>query len=131
MRPLNDYPTSWGNVRASIFPHNGPANYTQMGAIAGTIPVTNGDLLQDVEGGLKYFHMVLPGVTDDGCFLVVPVQVVGSFPQPLGPSRTYRLRWMAMVTAVIGGQAQVAGTEATAGTNLSAERVRLLAIGAK
>ena len=56
----------------------------------------------------------------------IPVTVSNANGQP---ATTYRLRWIARVTATVGGQAQTAGTEAVATTNLSAEIVRLRAIG--
>jgi hypothetical protein len=41
----------------------------------------------------------------------------------------WQLVWISLTTATVGGQAQTAGQEAVAGTNLSAFTVRLTAIG--
>ncbi len=130
MRPFDGYPDSWGAKRSSVFPHAGPASYTQVTATAGTVPVTGGDTVSGPEAGMKYFDLIVGGITDDGAFLVeaIPVTVstiVG------GPSQTYKLRWISRVTATVGGQSQTAGAEATAATDLSGETVRLLAIGPK
>jgi hypothetical protein len=101
-----------------------------MTIVAGTVPVVGGDTVQAVQAGMKYFDKVEGGQTDDGAFTVqaVPVSVSAIIG---GPSKTYRLRWISNVTALVGGQNQTAGQEAVAATNLSAETVRLMAIGPK
>ena len=129
-RPLDGYPTPFGSSKISIFPHNGPASYVQVTATAGTVPVTGGDTVSASEAGLKYFDDVDGGPTDDGAFMVEAIpttitNIVG------GPSTTFKLRWISRVTATVGGQAQTSGNEVVAGTNLSAEIVRLQAIGPK
>src|SRR6185437_10569874 len=133
MRPLDGYATSWGSTRASVFPHSGPSSYTQVSATAGTVPATGGDTVQAIEAGLKYFdHLPSGGVlTDDGAFLVYPFPRTASSPQPNGPFASFGLKWIAQVTATVGGKAQTAGSEAVAATNLSGETVRLLGIGPK
>jgi len=131
MRPLDGFPTSFGSERAAIFPHAGPASYTQVVATAGTVPATGGDSCAGSECGLKYFDQVAAGLTDDGAFLVIPFPRVASHPQPSGPYATYGLKWVSQVTATVGGQAQTAGAEAVAGTNLTGEVVRLIALGPK
>ncbi len=131
LRPLDGYPGSWGYQKVAVFPHPGPASYVPITATAGTIPATGGDTVQAIEAGLKFFDKVDGGYTDDGCFSVVAIPVSSSAAQPGAPTTTMRLKWIAQVTATIGGQAQTAGSEAVAGTNLSAETVRLLGIGPK
>lgn len=130
LRPFDGYPDSWGAQRASVFGHAGPASYVQIVSVAGTVPVTGGDTVEAVEAGLKFFDKVDAGQSDDGAFSVraipvTPSQLVG------GPSRTYKLQWIANFTGAFGGQAQVAGTEVIAATNLSTVLVRLLGIGPK
>ncbi len=46
---------------------------------------------------MKYFDLIVGGVTDDGAFLVeaIPVTVSAIIG---GPSQTYKLRWIARVT---------------------------------
>lgn len=129
-RPLDGYPDSFGSHRASVFPHAGPASYTQITATAGTVPATGGDTVQSIEAGLKYFDYLAAGITDDGAFLVValPVTITNIVG---GPSTTYKLWWISRVSALVGGQMQTAGAEAVAATNLSAEIVRLFALGPK
>lgn len=126
MRPLDGYPTSWGSSRASVFPHAGPASYTQI--TYG--PLANGDLVHASEAGLKYLDGLDGGATDSGNFSVIAIPTQPS-PGPGGACQTYRLKWIAMRTAAIGGQNQTVGTEAVATTDLSAEIVRLTAIGPK
>lgn len=132
-KALDGYPTSWGSSRACVWGHSGPASYTQVTILAGTIPVTGGDTAQAVEACLKYFDKVYGGMTDDGSFIVTPIPVtITPLTSTVGAaSKTYKLRWVSNVTATVGGQAQTAGSEAVAGTNLSAQTVRLSAIGPK
>ncbi len=128
-RPLDGYPDSWGAHRASVFGHAGPTSYVQV--TYG--PVAGGDVAVASEAGLKYFEYLDSGVTDTGNFLVqsIPTQPSTGAPLGQGAAVNYRLRWIAQRTATIGGQAQTAGSEAVATTNLSAEVVRLLAVGQK
>lgn len=127
-RPLDGYPTSWGSNRVSIFPHTGPASYTQItyGPLAG------GDIVQaGPEAGIKFFDKVEGDMTDSGNYSVRACPINPSS-GPVGqPSTTYRLKWFAERTAALGGQNQTAGTEVVAATVLSGEIVRLKAIGPK
>lgn len=136
MRPMDCSPDAWGAHRASIFPHAGPTSYTQV--TNGTAPAvaTGGDTVQAVEAGMKLFDLVLGGICDSGDFRVdaMPVSVSGLVSGqvlPATPTTTYKLKWTALRTATIGGQAQTINTQAAASTNLSAEIVRLLGIGPK
>lgn len=129
MRPFNDYPTSWGSSRASIWGTVGPASYTRItvGALA-----TDGQQIEAVSFGMKFLDFVTGGLTDSGRFLVVAVPRSPTVGANQSASRaTYALKWIAQVTAVVGGQAQTAGTEAAATTDLSGETIRLLGIGPK
>jgi len=113
---------------------NGPASYTQV--TPGAVP-SGGQVIDAVGFGLKLFDHVLYGVTDTGQFAIeaIPVTptVVPAAGAPIGNSAgpQYRLRWIARVTAAVGGQNQTAGTEAVAATDLSSQRVRLMAFGPK
>lgn len=129
-RPLDSYPDAWGAHRSSVFPHAGPTSYTQVTITPGTVPATGGDTVQAIEAGFKYFDVVVGGMTDDGAFYVqaIPTTVTNIVG---GPSLTYKLRWIAQKTATYGGQAQTAGSEAAATTNLSTFTVRLFAVGPK
>jgi hypothetical protein len=133
MRPFNGYPDAWGSKPVSIFPHSGPASYTQV--TNGTPPVVGGDVVTAAEAGMKNFDLLSDGVTDSGRFRVeaIPVtsSVTGQNSSSLSgiPATTYRLRWIATFTGAFGGQAQVVNTEAIAATNLSTETVRLQGFG--
>lgn len=134
MRPFDGYPTSFGNIRASVFPHAGPASYTQMVINAAAAVVTPGDTIEAVEAGMKYFDRVSGGTTDDGIFEVKIFRsaVLSTSGSSLGPPVTkVYAQWNALKTGVFGGQAQVAGTEAAAATNLSTFVVALEALGPK
>jgi hypothetical protein len=133
LRPFNGYPDSWGSKKVTLFPHAGPASYTQV--TNGGPPVTGGDVVQAVEGGLKNLDFLSDGVSDDGRFRVeaIPVtsSVTGINSSSLSgiPATTYRLRWIATFTGAFGGQAQTANTEVVAATNLSTVTVRLQGFG--
>lgn len=128
MRPLMGFPTSMGNMRASVFPHRGPASYTQV--TAGTAPAlsTGGDTVSVREAGMKNFVAVWPvGLSDSGTYRVEVVQdavsgVVGSDSPSAGqPTDSVRLRWVVVST----------GSEAAGAADLDAEIVRLAAWGSK
>lgn len=134
-RPLADYPSSVGAQLHAVFPHVGPTSYTRVTAVPGTIPAVGGDRVLAAEAGLKQFDWLDNGVSDDNCWTVTGFQLSVSNPASgvlSGiPKTSYGLKWVCNVTAVIGGQAQVAGTEAAAGTNLSGICVRIAGIGPK
>ena len=126
MRPMSGYPTSFGSSRASVFPHRGPADYTPV--VPGKAPAlaTGGDVVEAAgEAGMKYFDFLTGGYTDSGTYfiLAIPTTVSGdpALPSQLAqPGLTYRLMWL----NTIGG-------EPRQGEDLSAEIVRLFAIGPK
>ena len=134
-KTLDGYPQPFGSSKISVFPHVGPTSYVQVVAAAGVVPSTGGDTIAASEAGLKYFDTINDAISDDGCFSVEPIATTISNPSSGAtsgiPSTTFKARWLSRVTATIGGQAQVAGTEVVAGTNLSAECVRLNAFGPK
>lgn len=129
MRPMMGYPTSHGNQRTSVFPHQGPAVYVSV--VEGVAPAlsTGGDTV-NARGpaGMKFFDAVWPaGLSDSGTYRVEVLQdavsgVVGSSSPSQGqPAPTVRLRWVVVATG-----AQVAAEE-----DLSAEIVKLCAWGPK
>lgn len=123
MRPLDGYPTSFGSSRASVFPHRGPASYTQV--VEGTAPAnaTGGDSVEaGPEAGMKYFDFLVGGESDSGVYRVEAIPTTRSGQTPVAkPGTTYTLRWFDAS----------AGTEVGAETDLSDEIVRLFAIGPK
>lgn len=126
MRPLDSSPDSFGSHKASIFPHAGPASYTQVtvGSPAGTLVTVGGDLVQAVEAGMKLFDFVTGSLTDDGLYEVkcIPTSISGNSGHlPAVPKTNYRLQWFVVST----------GAEVSGGTDLSASIVRLFAVGTK
>ena len=133
MRSFNGYPDSFGSKKATLFPHTGAKSYTQV--TAGATPVTGGDPVQALEGGLKQFDYLVGGETDTGEFFVEAIPVTSSVTTQNSsslsgiPATTYRLRWVARVSGSVGGQMQVAYTEAITATDLSGQTVRLFGLG--
>lgn len=127
MRVLDGYPDSFGSHRASVFPHVGPSSY----GVVTYGPLAGGNLVQDVEGGLKFFEFLQGGATDSGNFYVIAIPTVSSVGPNGQQGQTYRLKWMALRTATIGGQAQTVNTEAVAATDLSGETLRLFGLANK
>jgi hypothetical protein len=115
---------------ASVFPHAGPASYTQITRGTVPAPATGGDTVQAVEAGFGRFESVLPAMSDTGNYLVIPIPVSRSAVTGQ-QTTTYRLKWVAQVTASLGGQSQTINTDAAASTDLSGEIVRLTAFGYK
>lgn len=112
-----DYPTSWGNVRASIMRVVGPSSYA-----AYTAPTTGG---QDVQvsgaGGIKTVDFAIGGVSDSGLYRAEVVQIEASTLNGVSLGRTLIiLKWYVVAT----------GSEAGA-IDLSAETVSVLVIGPK
>jgi hypothetical protein len=130
MALLDGYPSSFGFSMLSVFSHPGPASYTQVTVTPGTVPAVGGDVVQAIEAGLKYFDQVLFAMSDDAMWRVEPFPLIAT--ARIGsPGKTYGLKWIALKTAAFGGQAQTAGQEAVAATNLSTVTVRLTALGPK
>lgn len=129
-RPLDSYPQPFGARMASVFPHTGPSSYTQITVGTPPTPATGGDTVQaGPEAGFKTFDYLVGGESDSGNYRVTAIPINKSGSSPGQQSTTYRLRWIATRTATIGGQSQTANTEAAASTDLSAEIVRLFALG--
>ena len=122
IRPLDGYPDSFGSHRASVFPHKGPTSYQQMqpgSPVA--IPVDDGDTVEAVSAGLKYFEYVSAGLTDDGLYEVVAVPLSNSLYNPGAPQTTYGLVWYTVNTR----------TQVAYNVDLSGSTVRLFALGPK
>jgi len=112
------YPDSWGNRRACVVAHQGPTSYTPVTEESpSAYPIAGGDLLEAVEAGMKYIDWVGPMVADGGIFRVEAIPSDQS--QYKVPSETMILRWVILAT----------GAEVAAGTNLSANYVRVLVVG--
>lgn len=121
-RPLDGFPDSFGYNRASVFPHAGPSSYVPMQPGSPTaVPIDDGDRVQAIEAGMKYFSYVAAGLSDDGLYEVVAVPLSPSQNQVGAPTTTYGLVWYTVNTR----------TQVTEGTDLSASYVRLFALGPK
>jgi hypothetical protein len=117
--PFAGYDTSWGNKKAWQGAHFGPASYT-----------TGGETLSASTFGWGGFELVLAanhgGATVDSIPMIVPLSI----------SQNYFVG-ITFSTSASGAQASVTikwyvtstGAEVANATNLSAEKVRLLAIG--
>lgn len=118
MPPLADFPDSFGAHRAAAFYHTGPASYTQMT----TGPLAGGDVVEAVEAGITFFDVCIPvGLSDSGVYRVEGVAPVGnpSTNKQAAHARTWLLRWVVVAT----------GAQAAAELDLSAQTVRLFAVG--
>lgn len=118
MAPLANYPDSFGSHRATVFPHTGPASYVQFT----DTPVLAGDTVYASESGIHGFDAVIPvGLSDSGTYLVQGVAPAGnpSTSRNGAQATTWILRWVVVAT----------GAEVAAAVNLSAEVVRLFALG--
>ena len=120
MPPLTkDYPTSFGNVRASVFTVVGPASYTQY-----TAPTTGG---QDVEigpnSGVKVIDWISPIATSsDGLHYAQVVQIEASTVNGVSLGRTkFVLNWYVIAT----------GSEVAGAVDLSTTTVTLFVLGQK
>lgn len=121
-RPLDGYPDSFGSHRASVFPHQGPSSYIPMQPGSPTaVPIDDGDRVQAIEAGMKYFEYVSGGISDDGLYEVVAVPLSASQNMPGAPTMTYGLVWYTINTR----------TQVTEGTDLSGTYVRLFGLGPK
>lgn len=118
MRPLDGYPTSFGNQRASIAGVVGPTLYAPV--VPGATP-SGGQIIEAVAFGLKFFDFVIGGLSDSGTYYVQAAPVtptVGAPQNSAGP--TYRLQWI-----VVSSGLQAAAID------LDAETVRIMVFGPK
>jgi len=121
--PLPGYPQSFGDKIATIFDRLGPSSYTQF-----STPSTGGDVTKAASGGynLGGFDWMSSGVVDDsGQIVMYCFPTNGGYGNAV-PS--YTLIFYSLVTATLGGQAQTAGAQIAASTNLSTFSWRLFAI---
>lgn len=118
-RPLPGYPMPEGDKYFNVFDHTGPTSYVQF-----VTPATGGDVLKANGGGLNFggIDALNLDVDDSGQFAVYPVSNLGGYGNAV-PSII--LVWYSLVTATVGGQAQTAGSQVVAGTNLSTFSVRI------
>lgn len=117
-RPLDGYPTSWGNKRATVLRVVGPSSYTQY-----TAPSTGG---QDVAvlgaGGVKVVDFAIGMVSDDGTHRVEVVQIEGSTVNGVTLARSrIVLKWWVVAT----------DAEAAGSADLDGQTVSILVVGDK
>lgn len=117
-RPLSGYPTPLGSVLASVFPHNGPASYTQYSA-----PSTGGDVVNLIsESGVKVADIVIGGVDTTGVYRAEAVHYEAATVNgvSLGGAQV-RLKYYVIAT----------GAEVAGAVNLSAITFNLMVFGQK
>jgi hypothetical protein len=120
-QPLAGYPQPLGIKKEEVFDHAGPTSYTQV--TAGATP-TGGDVINATDLGFGGFDRVEGGTDATAQWSVIAIPVNGGSGNAL---KSYILKWTALVTATLGGQAQTAGSEAAATTNLTTFFVRMRA----
>jgi hypothetical protein len=122
--PLLGYPTDFGNKHFSIFDHTGPASYSNIGTSSGTGDVINASAL--AWGGFDSLLPLFGGYTLSGTYYVKVftghTTTTPTITQGVQNVRT--LQWFT-TSAAFGALS----TEVTNTTDLSAEKVRLEAIG--
>jgi hypothetical protein len=91
----------------------GPTSYAQV--VAG-VPPSGGDPVSASLLGVNLITFIQFAASYTGNFMVIPIRLADN---------KWILKWVSLVTATVGGQAQTAFTEAVAATNLSAETVKL------
>ena len=112
-KTLPGYPQQVGAKYQVIFDHTGPTSYTRY--VTGATPV-GGDIITAASLGLGGFDNVDDTVDTTGQINAVVVMdkagTANAVPQ-------VTIKYYALVTATLGGQAQTIGTEIAASTNLS------------
>lgn len=123
MRPLDQYPDSFGSHKSGVFPHAGPAAYVQTDASISPLPavLTGGDVVEGSEFGVKLIEFLTGSLSDDGLYFVRPFPKAQSDFQVGASQPTYGLEWRVSAT----------GAQVAADVDLSASVVRLFALGVK
>lgn len=122
IRSLPGYEMPVADKLLQAFDRTGPASYTQFAA-----PATGGDVLTANSGGLNRggFDKVIGGVDSTGQIVAYAVPTTGGYANSV-PQVT--IVYYSLVTATLGGQAQTAGAQIAAATNLSTFSWRFLAV---
>lgn len=122
--PLSGYPTDISNKHLMIFDHTGPASYANIGTSSGA-----GDVIRALDigwGGYDKLTPIVGGYTMSGTYFVKiftgHTTTTPTMTQSIQSVRT--LQWFT-TSAAFGALS----TEVTNATDLSAEIVRLEAIG--
>lgn len=111
---LPGYEMPLGDKLLVVFDHTGPTSYALF------VPATGlgGDIVKAASGGLNRggFDFVDDSVDSTGQIQMFPVMYLAGYGNSV-PQVTFR--YFSLVTATLGGQAQTAGAEIVATTNLS------------
>lgn len=121
-QPLPGYPLPLGDKYLEVFDHTGPVSYAVF------VPATGagGDVLLAASLGFGGFDYLDADTADTtGQIQAFPVIFLGGFANAVPQ---ISLRYFSLVTASLGGQAQTAGAEIVATTNLSTFSWRLRAL---
>ena len=117
---LPGYPQPWGDKNKVFFDHTGPASYTQF-----TTPTTGGDVINAADIGQGGFDNMDGAVDTTGQIAAYPIMYLGGYGNAVPK---VIIAYYALVTATLGGQSQVVGTQIAASTNLSTFSFRFDAV---
>jgi hypothetical protein len=123
---LPGYELPLGDKKLIVFDHTGPTSYTQFvpgSGVGGDVILASGSGLNF--GGFDYLDADTADTT--GQIQAFPVFYLGGYGNAVPQ---VSIRYFSLVTATLGGQAQTAGAEIVATTNLStfSWRFRALAV---
>jgi hypothetical protein len=115
-KPVVGTSDTFGGHFYNWVPYNGPQSYVQGGDSISASQFGFYNAIFSLYGSVGFVNGVatyraVPGVMS------------------AGPNPVWRIVWVSLVTGTAGGQAQTAGAEVAAGTNLSGVTVILSAIG--
>ncbi len=120
IRSLAGYEMPLGDKLLQVFDRTGPTSYTQF-----VTPNTGGDVLSANGLNRGGFDKVIAGVDTTGQIIAYIVNYLGGNANAVS---SVIVVYYALVTATLGGQAQTAGTQIAASTNLAAFSWRFEAV---
>jgi len=115
-----------GPKKIVAFDHYGPASYTQFVAAG-----ANNDVINAADlgvGGFDYMDSDMADATGQFYAFVLPGNGAAANVANNNAVTQMTLIWYSRVTATVGGQAQTAGAQVVAATNLSTFGIRLRAM---
>ena len=121
-KPTPGYPMPVGEKLLMEFDHTGPSSYVQF-----VSPTTGGEVLTANSGGLNMsgFDRVSGGTDTTGQITATIVPYLGGYGNAMPK---VIIVYTSLVTATLGGQAQTAGSQIEATTNLSTFSWRMEAL---
>src|SRR6267154_980771 len=122
---LPGYEMPLGYKKLVVFEHFGPTSYTQFVAGGANNDVVNASDLG--EGGFDYIDGDMSDATGQLYAFIVPGNGAAANVANGNAVSQATIIWYSRVTATVGGQAQTAGNQVVAATNLSLIGIRLRA----